>query len=95
MIAAALVAGATLGAVWAALPYASGYRCFRGHDWTDWRPESTTYFTSANQDYAGVEVEASRVCLRCGAVPFAVQLHRTRPLVSVQLLDRANPNGGD
>lgn len=66
MIAAALVAGAALGAIWAALPYASGYRCLQGHDWTEWRPESTTYLTSANQDYAGAEIEHSRVCLRCG-----------------------------
>lgn len=68
MIAAALVAGATLGAVWAALPYAPGYRCLRRHDWTEWRPESTTYLTSVNQDYCGAEVEDSRVCLRCGVV---------------------------
>lgn len=66
MIAAALVAGATLGAAWAALPYAPGYRCLRRHDWTEWRPESTTYLTSVNQDYFGAEVVDSRVCLRCG-----------------------------
>lgn len=73
MIAAALVAGATLVAVWAFLPYASGYRCLRGHDWTEWRPESTTYLTSEDQDYYGVEVEDSRACLWCGVAEFRVR----------------------
>ena len=82
MIAAALVAGATLGAVWAALPYASGYRCLRGHAWTEWRPELTTYLTSVNQEYFGVEVEDSRVCLRCGVAESRVRFvppERRRP----------------
>lgn len=63
---AVLVAGATLGAMLALQPHAPGYLCLRGHDWTEWRPESTTYLTSVNQDYFGAEVEDSRVCLRCG-----------------------------